>query len=189
MNTLKRIFEYSDSLGTVIEASTSIGIVFPAESVKDFVNKLLNLLLLDIDTKAKTYKKPILTALFNLNNLHYVLKSIKAIGLIDIIDAQVLENIEKSIKKQLDAYRNSWIPIVESLIDTTKINDQGKIASQLTKAQKEGIKEKFTKFNKDFDEVYTTQRTYAIPDPELRTQVIKEVKQILCPMFDRFYDK
>lgn len=30
---------------------------------------------------------------------------------------------------------------------------------------------------------------YAIPDVELRAQVIREIKAILLPMYNRFYDK
>lgn len=124
MNATKKINEYSDALASILETSKSIGIVFPAASIKEFVNKVLELLLFDIDAKAKTYKKPILTSLFILNNSHYVQKSIKLTGLTELIDASVTESIEKTIKKQLDVYRNSWIPIIEHLMDNTKINEQ-----------------------------------------------------------------
>jgi hypothetical protein len=73
-------------------------------------------------------------------------------------------------------------------MDNTKISDS-KIQTQLTKQQRDSIKEKFKSFNTEFEEAYTTQKSYAIPDVELRAQVIKEVRQILCPMFNRFYDR
>ena len=146
-------------------------------------------LIQDIDMKAKLYKKPVLAALFILNNVHYILKSIKGTGLTGIIELSMIENLEKIIKRQLDNYRLSWIPLIEHLMDNTKISENGKIVTQLSSKQKEAIKDRFKNFNKDFEEVFTTQKSYAIPDPELRSQVIKEVRQILCPMFDRFYDR
>lgn len=167
----------------------SVGVTFPSTSVKEYIGQIMEFLIADIDTKGKMYKKPVLTALFVLNNIHYVLKSIKGTGLTEVMELTMIENMEKIIKKQLDIYRSSWIPLIEHLMDNTKISDQGKIVTQLSAKQKDAIKERFTKFNKDFDEAFTTQKAYAIPDPELRSQVIKEVRQILCPMFDRFYDK
>lgn len=155
----------------------------------DYINKILDLLLLDLEAKAKNYKKPVLASLFILNNAHYTLKSIKGTVLTAVVSPTVMSNIDKMMKKQFDSYRNSWIPIIEHLMDNTKINDNGKIVTQLSKAQRDVIKDKFKNFNKDFDDVFATQKNYAIPDPELRTQVIKEVRQILCPMFDRFYDR
>jgi hypothetical protein len=74
-------------------------------------------------------------------------------------------------------------------MDNTKITEGGKISNTLTKAQRETIKEKFKNFNKDFEETFTIQKGYAIPDMDLRIQVIREVRQILCPMFNRFHDK
>ena len=73
-------------------------------------------------------------------------------------------------------------------MDNTAITT-GKISNSLNKQQKEQIKEKFKSFNKEFDEVLLTQKGYAIPDVELRAQVLKEVRVILCPMYNRFHDK
>ena len=153
------------------------------------MNQILEYLIKDIDMKAKLYKKPVLASLFILNNVHYISKSIKGTGLTGTLEPGILENLEKVIKKQLDNYRSSWIPLIEHLMDNTKISDSGKIVTQLNSKQKEAIKDRFKSFNKDFEEVFNIQKAYAIPDPELRSQVIKEVRQILCPMFDRFYDR
>ena len=177
------------SLKSPFSGKQNVGITFPSTSMKQYINQILEYLIQDIDMKAKLYKKPVLASLFMLNNIHYILKSLKTTGLTSIVEQSIIDNIEKIIKKQLDNYRTSWIPIIEHLMDNTKISENGKIVTQLSAKQKDAIKDRFKNFNKDFEEVFTTQKSYAIPDPELRSQVIKEVRQILCPMFDRFYDR
>ena len=159
------------------------------QTFSEYVAQLTETLLLDLDVKSKGYKKPTLATLFLLNNLHYILKSVKGTKLSEILGQERVEMIETSIKKQLDLYRISWMPIVEHLMDTMKISDGGKIITTLNSKQRDVIKEKFKNFNKDFDELYQVQKTYAIPDVELRAQVVKEVKQVLIPMYNRFYDR
>ncbi|KAI8928584.1 Cullin repeat-like-containing domain protein [Entophlyctis helioformis] len=190
MNTLKRLLDFSHAMDHMIINSQGKTGSFPATSFPDFISKMVESLLTDLETKSKGYKRPTLTTLFLLNNYHYILKSIKGTkSLAESIGPDVLDSLEKSIKRQLDVYRNSWMPIIEHLMDTTKISDQGKIVTSLSKAQRETIKDKFKAFNKDFDELFQTQKAYAIPDVELRAQVVKEVKQVLLPMYNRFHDR
>ncbi|KAH6561404.1 hypothetical protein BASA62_009841 [Batrachochytrium salamandrivorans] len=136
----------------------------PVSSFPDFISKMIDALLTDLEIRIKSCK------------------------LADNVSSNVIDTIEKSIKKQLDVYRNSWMPLIEYLMDTTKISDQ-KIITTLSKQHREVIKERFRGFNKDFDELFQTQKAYAIPDVELRAQVVKEVKQVLLPMYNRFYDR
>ncbi|KAJ3262243.1 Exocyst complex component 7 [Boothiomyces macroporosus] len=196
INAIKKICEYNDALKLILESCKESNNSFPATSIPDYINKIISLLLVDLDNKSKTYKKPVLSTIFILNNAHFILKSIKSQPLGDIIEKEVAEGIEKTIKKQMDNYRNrslaltcSWAPTIELLMDTTKISEGGKIVTSLSKAQKDGVKEKFKNFNKEFDEIFATQKTYAIPDVELRAQIIKEIRQVLCPMYNRFYDR
>jgi hypothetical protein len=185
---IKKIFEYNSAIQSMIEENKTGQLGFPGTSTKDYMNKILELLVEDIESKSKSYKKPILSILFSLNNSHYILKSVKGTLLGDLIQSSVIENVESILKKNLDAYRSSWVPICEYLMDNQKV-EGGKIVTQLSKAQRETIKEKFKGFNKEFEETVISQKGLAIPDVELRVQVIKEVRTILCPMFNRFYDK
>ena len=44
-------------------------------------------------------------------------------------------------------------------------------------------------FNKELEEIYRIQKGYAIPDPELRQQLIRENKDFLLPRYQMFYSK
>eukprot|EP00842_Homolaphlyctis_polyrhiza_P006063 jgi/Hompol1/6458/HPOL_004987-RA len=165
MNTLKRLLDFSAAMEHMIVSYKGKQGAIPVASFPEFVSKMIESLLTDLELKSKGYKKATLTTLFLLNNYHYILKAIKNCKLGEIVSAEVIDAIEKLIKKQLD------------------------IVTTLTKQQREVVKEKFRGFNKDFDEMYQTQKAYAIPDIELRAQVVKEVKQVLLPMYNRFYDR
>jgi exocyst complex component 7 len=108
MNAVKKICEYSESIQFMIESSQSTNLGFPSNTVKEYTNKILDSLLIDIEVKAKNYKKPVLSYLFVLNNVNYIFKSIKGTVLNDIVDAQTIDNIDKIIKKQLDHYRSTY---------------------------------------------------------------------------------
>lgn len=44
-------------------------------------------------------------------------------------------------------------------------------------------------FNKELEEIHRIQKAYAIPDPELRQQLIKENKEYMVPRYQMFYTK
>lgn len=44
-------------------------------------------------------------------------------------------------------------------------------------------------FNKELEEIYRIQKGYAIPDPELRQQLIHDNKAFLVPRYQIFYSK
>lgn len=65
----------------------------------------------------------------------------------------------------------------------------GAIKSSMGSNDKQLVKERFKNFNMEFDEIWRAQTTYAVPDTELRAQVIRDVKNVLVPMYGRFLDK
>ncbi|RUP47542.1 Exo70 exocyst complex subunit-domain-containing protein, partial [Jimgerdemannia flammicorona] len=44
-------------------------------------------------------------------------------------------------------------------------------------------------FNTEFEDMWRAQKSYAMPDAELRNQVLRGVKQVLLPLYSRFIDK
>ena len=106
MNIAKKVCEYTEAIQLMLDLSQKLNLGFPASTCQEYINKILDLLLIDIEVKAKNYKKPVLACLFILNNAHYILKSVKGTILNDVVDAKTLDRIDKIIKKQLDTYRS-----------------------------------------------------------------------------------
>ena len=161
---------------------------------------VLEALVQNIDAKSKFYKKgQALTQLFLLNNYFYISKSVRTTpGLLDIINGSDAGGqpavsltsavYEKPLKQNVDLYQDNWKTCVEHLMDVTYVQDGG-LQQVLNSNQRQMIKDKFKNFNHDFDELWKSQKQYSIPDMDLRAMVLKDVHQILIPMYEKFLNK
>ncbi|KAF9897208.1 exocyst complex component exo70 [Lobosporangium transversale] len=163
---------------------------------------VLEALVQNIDAKSKFYKKSqSLTQLFLLNNYFYISKSVRTTpGMLDVINGTGPEvantpanNLtsaiyERPLKQNVDLYQDNWKQCVEHLMDVTYVQDGG-VQQVLNSNQRQMVKDKFKNFNHDFDELWKTQKQYSIPDVDLRAMVLKDVHQVLIPMYDKFLTK
>jgi hypothetical protein len=145
MNALRRIYENEDAVVLMISKYRAKDL-FTFKDLADYGSKLLKGLTDDIDAKSKGYKKSALSNIFILNNSHYVLKYIKGTKVTESIDKNILSDIEKTMKKQLNLYSETWLPILNHLVDQIKINENHRIVTTLAKQQKDTIKASFTVF-------------------------------------------
>ncbi|KAI8818604.1 Cullin repeat-like-containing domain protein [Fimicolochytrium jonesii] len=184
LNTLRRLVEYHSAVDKLIaDGANPMG----ATAFSTIAQDVLTALTVNLDQKAKTYKKPTLAAIFLLNNYHYMVKHVRASGLAELVGNEEVGRLEKASQKGRQGYRDSWTSVIEA------INDKGQGvapgAKTLTKAQKHIVKDQFKNFNTEFEEVTRTQKTYSVPDADLRVAIIKDVKAILCPFYKQFYEK
>ncbi|KAF9927380.1 exocyst complex component exo70 [Linnemannia zychae] len=161
---------------------------------------VLEALVQNIDAKSKFYKKGSpLTQLFLLNNYFYISKSVRTTpGLLEVINGLDAANVspnnlssaiyERPLKQNVDFYQDNWKSCIEHLMDVTYVQDGG-LQQVLNSSQRQIIKDKFKNFNHDFDELWKTQKQYSIPDQDLRAMVLKDVNQVLIPMYDKFLAK
>ncbi|KAI8097724.1 Cullin repeat-like-containing domain protein [Halteromyces radiatus] len=157
--------------------------------LQKFLVDALDQLCISLQSKSRGYKKPTLATIFLLNNYNYILRQIRSPPLNALIfDEQTEVKFGKLVKKQLDSYQESWKPCVENLMDVTYVRG-GAIRNALSSTDRQMIKDKFKNFNMEFDDIWRTQTAYAIPDLELRNQVIRDVKNVIVPMYGRFLDK
>ncbi|KAF9906285.1 exocyst complex component exo70 [Linnemannia zychae] len=161
---------------------------------------VLEALVQNIDSKSKFYKKGhSLTQLFLLNNYFYISKSVRTTpGLLEVVNGPDGANAppnslpsavyERPLKQNVDLYQDNWKGCVEHLMDVTYVQDGG-LQQVLNSSQRQMVKDKFKNFNHDFDELWKTQKQYSIPDQDLRLMVLKDVNQIMIPMYDKFLTK
>ncbi|CEP08664.1 hypothetical protein [Parasitella parasitica] len=159
-----------------------------AALLQKFFVDALDQMTVSLQQKSRGYKKPTLATLFLLNNYNHILRQIRSPPLNAIFDDGSEMKFGKLVKKQLDAYQESWKPCVENLMDVTYVRG-GAIKNAMGNQERQLIKERFKNFNTEFEEIARAQQTYAIPDTELRNQVIRDVKNVLVPMYGRFLDK
>ncbi|CAG8459687.1 65_t:CDS:10 [Scutellospora calospora] len=155
--------------------------------VKHYFSDVLECLAQSLDSKAKTYKKFTLTSIFLLNNYFYILKSIRT-QFMSVLDPEVESKFDKMVKKWNDTYQDTWKSCFSNLMDYTWVRG-GALKTTLGSNEKQTVKEKFKNFNTEFDELYKVHKGYSMPDPELRNQVIRDIRAVLIPMYNRFLEK
>ncbi|KAL7752873.1 exocyst complex component exo70 [Sorochytrium milnesiophthora] len=160
-----------------------------ARLMRRYLVEVLNALESNLENKSRQYKKSVLTTLFMLNNYQYLLKTILSHSRFSaMLGSDVEQRFEKQIKGYKNQYQDSWKPVIEHLMDVTVIQG-GHIKTSMSNSERTNIKDRFKSFNDDFEDICKVQRTYVVPDADLRSALIREVKMFLLPMYDRFLSK
>jgi len=198
VNCLKRFIDYKKPIETMLTAIQNAEIRKNDESLsaqpilkegpQAYYNDIIDTLISMLETKSHGYKKDSLAKIFLINNYNYILKNIQNSKLSEMISGDIGTKFNGIIKSQINSYMDSWNNCVLCLMDVTYVQD-GSIKTTLSKSQKQHIKDCFKNFNSRFEEVYKVQKAYSIPDTELRRQILSEIKQVIVPMYARFYNK
>ncbi|KAL1920762.1 uncharacterized protein VTP21DRAFT_11397 [Calcarisporiella thermophila] len=200
VNYLKRILDYRPTVESLLEVIGDGAWNNPEgnelylpdtrgppgnEMLRHFCVDVMDALVTTLTTRSKSYKRPALAAIFLMNNFRHIVRQIRSCGLESLLEPTgCVERYERMTKKQMDAYQDTWNPILENLMDVTPVRGGG-----LRSNDKQSVKERFKNFNTDFEELHRTQRAYAIPDTELRQQVIADVRRVIMPLYTRFLDR
>lgn len=113
-----------------------------AALLQKFFVDALDQMTIALQLKSRGYKKQTLATLFLLNNYNHILRQIRSPPLNAIFDDGSEMKFGKLVKKQLDAYQESWKPCVENLMDVTYVRG-GSIKNTMGNAEKQLIKERF----------------------------------------------
>lgn len=161
----------------------------------DYCTKVLSALGLNLSNKAETYSDPYLRPIFMLNNFNYILKTLKRTGLIDLIhmwNKDVGMFYEDQIMEQKKLYSQSWSKVMHYILEINEPMSTQRMSNpdaKLKDKEKQNIKDKFSGFNKELEEISRTQKGYAIPDQELRSSLKKDNIEFIIPAYRIFLDK
>ncbi|XP_019616762.1 PREDICTED: exocyst complex component 7-like isoform X5 [Branchiostoma belcheri] len=211
---LQNLLEYLHTAGGMLAAQVAAGWrpvdTYPAgrdmqaaevneRKLSIYIGKVLGALQLNLENKAKGYDDPALTAIFLLNNYHYILKTIKSSGLLQVVVLQtsdIVEHYEDIIREQKRLYSKSWSGVLRHILEISgKTVSQQRAAPQMGKKfklkdkERQTIKDRFKGFNQEFDDIYRTQKGYAIPDHELRQSLRNDNKEFILPAYTAFREK
>ncbi|XP_023229802.1 exocyst complex component 7-like [Centruroides sculpturatus] len=199
MIMLEQLQDYMDMLGTVLNnqdlASFNDDGDINKTALARYIMRVLSALGLALQSKSESYNDPYLKAIFRLNNLHYILKALQRTNLIEIVSKcspDLEDYYNDQICDQKRIYSQSWSRVLHYVLEIDK-----PISTTLTQAptlklkdkDRQNIKDKFTGFNKEMEEIYRIQKAYAIPDVELRESLKHDNKEFILPKYQMFYDK
>eukprot|EP00058_Branchiostoma_floridae_P021667 XP_002607157.1 hypothetical protein BRAFLDRAFT_113774 [Branchiostoma floridae] len=196
---LQNLLEYLHTAGGMLAAQDPAGMKaaeINERKLSIYIGKVLGALQLNLENKAKGYDDPALTAIFLLNNYHYILKTLKSSGLMRVVVLQtsdIEEHYEDIIREQKRLYSKSWSGVLRHILEISgKTVSQQRAAPQMGKLkdkERQTIKDRFKGFNQEFDDIYRTQKGYAIPDQELRQTLRNDNRDFILPAYTAFREK
>ncbi|KAK7469684.1 hypothetical protein BaRGS_00036313 [Batillaria attramentaria] len=200
---LEQLLEYAETAGAMLlmhgeQATPSAMITADTCRMKvaDYMTRVLSALGLNLSNKAETYSDPGLRPIFMLNNFNYILKSLKRTGLLELLllwNKDVATYYDEQILEQKRIYSQSWSKVLHYILEVDKPMSLQRVhmdgTAKLKDKERQNIKDKFTGFNKELEEIHRIQKGYAIPDLELRKRLIQENREFLMPRYQMFHTK
>lgn len=195
-NYIKFLFDYQSSLRLIFQEpsngdGTDSGLVSEITGV-------VHALETNLDVKAKQYKDLALGNLFLMNNISYIVRSICSSQVKDLFGDDWVQRRRRIVQQNATQYKRvAWAKVLECLSSqglTSSVGSAtegtlgsiGNVGSYSGTTSTSVIKGRFRSFNKQFEEVCQTQINWAIPDKELRDNLILAVAEILSPAYRSF---
>ncbi|XP_050700579.1 exocyst complex component 7-like isoform X2 [Eriocheir sinensis] len=157
-----------------------------------YVKRVLVNLGLALVSRSETYSDTTLRAIFRLNNYNYILKTLlssELLNLVALVEPQCDKMYNDQIMEQKRLYSQSWSRVLHYLVNHEDVPLSVIQAGKLRDKDRQLIKEKFAGFNKEMEEMSRVQRSYSIPDRELRESLKRDNMEYILPKYQAFYDK
>uniref|UniRef100_A0A0K8TLX6 Exocyst complex component 7 n=1 Tax=Tabanus bromius TaxID=304241 RepID=A0A0K8TLX6_TABBR len=154
-----------------------------------YIKKVLAELNLTIMNKCEQYNDTATKHLFRLNNIHYILKSLQRSNLLDVVTLAE-PDCERSyldmIRELKVMYQKSWSKILGNI---SPLEDLPRpISGKVKDKERAVIKERFSNFNKDFEEACKIQRGISVPDVILREGLKRDNIEQIVPKYNKFFE-
>ncbi|XP_022755717.1 exocyst complex component EXO70H1-like [Durio zibethinus] len=139
---------------------------------------LILVMLCKLDGKATMYKDVALSYLFLANNLQYVVGKVRQSNLKFLLGDNWVMKHELQVRQYASNYeRMGWSKVLASLPE----NPTAEIPVNR-------VKDHFRKFNSAFEEAYTKQTSWVVPDPKLRDDIKTSLVRRIIPIYKEFYE-
>jgi exocyst complex protein 7 len=200
---LEQLLDYVDTIGGMLAQDSVYSSALTVISghgrvdknkalVGIYIKKVLVQLNLTLVGKSDLYSDIYLRAVFRLNNNHYVLKALQRAGLLDLVqlsEPECEESYHDMIREHKKTYLQSWSRVLSHIWGNEDPPIPVAYAGKLRDKDRHLIKERFAGFNKEMEEIAKVQRSYSIPDVELRESLKRDNKEYILPKYHAFYEK
>ncbi|KAL5229170.1 hypothetical protein ABZP36_017435 [Zizania latifolia] len=135
-----------------------------------------------IEEKAMLYEDEALQNIFLMNNLLYIVQKVKDSELKTLLGDNWIRKRRGQIRRYSTGYlRSSWTRVLACLRDDGLPQTMGS-----SSALKASLKERFKNFNLAFEELYKTQTTWRVMDPQLREELKISISEKVLPAYRSF---
>ncbi|XP_020582775.1 exocyst complex component EXO70A1-like [Phalaenopsis equestris] len=195
INYVKFLFDYQSTLKQLFQEFEAAG-ADDNSQLAIVTMRIMQALQSNLDGKSKQYKDPALTYLFLMNNLHYMVRSVRRSEAKDLFGDDWVQRHRRLVQQNAKQYRRvAWAKILQTLTVQGLSSSNGSVAGGSDGGSSSGvsranIKERFKFFNMQFEELHQRQSQWTvpdpIPDPELRESLRLAVAEVLLPAYRSF---
>ncbi|XP_023944218.2 exocyst complex component 7 isoform X1 [Bicyclus anynana] len=150
-----------------------------------YMRKVLAQLNLSLRTKSEQYPDA-LKAIFLLNNTLYLLQGLQRSGLLDVLMLAEPE-CEASYRDMIQDYKNAYVQSWNKLLSHLQLDEP--LPAKLRDKDRQMLKDKFSSFNREWEETTRAQRSYSVPDAELREALKRDNKQAILPPYSSLHER
>ncbi|KAL0344842.1 UNVERIFIED_CONTAM: Exocyst complex component EXO70A1 [Sesamum radiatum] len=159
INYVKFLFDYHSTLQQLFREFDDGD---AEKHLASITTRIMQALQSNLDGKSKQYKDPALTQLFLMNNVHYIVRSVRRSEAKDLLGDDWVQIHRRVVQQHANQYKRiAW----------SKAN---------------GVKDRFKNFNLLFEEIHQRQSQWTVPDSELRESLRLAVAEVLLPAYRSF---
>ncbi|KAK4493293.1 hypothetical protein RD792_017827 [Penstemon davidsonii] len=160
------------------------------EQLGAITTRIMQALQSNLDGKSKQYKDPALTQLFLMNNIHYIVRSVRRSEAKDLLGDDWVQIHRRVVQQHANQYKRiSWSKILQCL-STQGLGPGGSGSfgdgGSTTGVSRATVKDRFKTFNISFEEIHQRQSQWTVPDSELRESLRLAVAEVLLPAYRSF---
>ncbi|XP_078164351.1 exocyst complex component EXO70A1-like [Carex rostrata] len=189
INYVKFLFDYQSTLKQLFQESGTSGDESHSQ-LATVTMRIMQALQTNLDAKSKQYKDQALTSLFLMNNIHYMVRSVRRSEAKDLLGDDWIQRHRRIVQQNANQYRRvAWSKILQSIAAqglTSSGGGTGAGDSGSGGASRALIKDRFRSFNIQIEELYQRQCQWTVPDPELRESLRLAVAEVLLPAYRSF---
>lgn len=154
--------------------------------------RIMQALQTNLDGKSKQYRDPSLTHLFLMNNIHYMVRSVRRSEAKDLLGDDWVQRHRRVVQQHANQYKRiAWAKILQCLSvqgltssgGGSAVGPDGGNSSGVSRAI---IKDRLKTFNMQFEELHQRQSQWTVPDTELRESLRLAVAEVLLPAYRSF---
>nr|KYP40446.1 Exocyst complex component 7 [Cajanus cajan] len=176
INYVKFLYDYQSTLKQLFHEFDPND---PEGQLAIITTRIMQALQSNLDGKSKQYKDPALTQLFLMNNIHYIVRSVRRSEAKDMLGDDWVQIHRRIVQQHANQYKRiSWAKILQCL--TIQGGDSNSGVSRTV------VKDRFKTFNDQIEELHQRQSQWTVPDSELRESLRLAVAEVLLPAYRSF---
>ncbi|PSR98083.1 Exocyst complex component EXO70A1 like [Actinidia chinensis var. chinensis] len=154
--------------------------------------RIMQALQTNLDGKSKQHKDIALTHLFLMNNIHYMVRSVRRSEAKDLLGDDWVQRHRRIVQQHANQYKRiAWAKILQCLSVQGLTSSGGGSAVGVDGGNSSGVsravvKDKLKTFNMQFEELHQRQSQWTVPDSELRESLRLAVAEVLLPAYRSF---